>query len=160
MKQGLIAAFIALIADQASKIATLAYFANHVPPVKVTSFFNYVLAWNRGVSFSMFHSDKPLAPVVLTVVALMICGIVFYWMKNEKDVKTQICFGLILGGAIGNIVDRIRFGAVVDFLDFYVGTHHWPAFNIADSAICVGAGYILLWNLFFAPIEKPKGSDK
>ena len=78
----------------------------------------------------------------------------------EKNQTTINCFALIIGGALGNIADRIRFKAVVDFLDFHIGSYHWPAFNVADSAICIGAGAILIWNLFFAPTEKLSEPEK
>ena len=160
MKKGFICALTVLLADQIGKAFVLSHFAEYPASVEIAPFFNFVLAWNKGVSFSMFHSDHPAMPWVLVAVALMICAVVAHWLVTEKNPATQMCFGLILGGALGNVVDRIRFGAVVDFLDFHVAAHHWPAFNIADSAICVGAGVILVWNLFFAPIEKLSDPDK
>ena len=154
MKKGLIYAFIVFLTDQISKAYVLSYFSDHASPVYVTPFFNYVLAWNKGVSFSMLHSDHPLMPWILVTVSLLICAVILHWMSTEKSPATVSCFGLIVGGALGNVADRVRFKAVVDFLDFHIGDHHWPAFNIADSAICIGAGIILIWNLFFAPVEK------
>lgn len=123
-------------------------------------FFNFVLAWNKGVSFSLLHSNHPAMPWVLVTVALLICGVILHWMSMEKNQATINCFGLILGGALGNVIDRVRFRAVIDFLDFHIGTYHWPAFNVGDSAICIGAGIILIWNLFFAPIEKLSEPEK
>lgn len=157
MKKALLAAAVVLAADQASKQATLAFFDGKPKlSVELTSFFNYVLAWNKGVSFSMFHSDGPLTPWILIAVSLAICAVVFRWMKAEKDPFIRLSFGLILGGAIGNVVDRAHYGAVIDFLDFYWGRYHWPAFNVADSAICTGAGFILIKSLFFTPPETSK----
>lgn len=160
MKKGLLCALIVFLADQISKICVLAYFARHSPPVRITPFFNIVLAWNKGVSFSMFHSNHPAMPWILVTVSLLICAVILHWMSMEKNQKTINCFGLIVGGALGNVTDRIRIQAVVDFLDFHIGSYHWPAFNIADSAICVGAGIILIWNLFFTPIEKLSAPEK
>ncbi|MBO4520859.1 MAG: signal peptidase II [Alphaproteobacteria bacterium] len=154
MKKGLLCALIVFLADQLSKTWVLSYFANHSSPVRVTPFFNFVLAWNKGVSFSMFHSNHPAMPWVFVTVSLLICAVILYWMSVEKNKATICCFGLIVGGALGNVLDRIRFKAVVDFLDFHIDTYHWPAFNVGDSAICIGAGAILIWNLFFAPTEK------
>lgn len=154
MKKGLIYALIVFLLDQASKAAVLMHFRDSPAPVEITPFFNLVLAWNKGVSFSMFHSDHPVMPWVLTGVALLICAMIVHWMSMEKNQNTVNCFGLILGGALGNIFDRVHYGAVVDFLDFHIGVHHWPAFNIGDSAICIGAGIILIWNIFLAPAEK------
>ena len=154
MKKGLLYILIVFLADQISKACVLTYFADHVSPMRVTSFFNLVLAWNKGVSFSMFHSNHPAMPWVFVVVSLLICAVILHWMSMEKNQATINCFALIVGGALGNVFDRIRFQAVVDFLDFHIGPHHWPAFNVGDSAICIGAGIILIWNLFFAPVEK------
>lgn len=164
MKKGLLFALGAFAADQLSKFTVLYYFSHGGKNIEVTGFFNIVLAWNKGVSFSMFHSEKALAQWVLTAVALLICGVIVHWMSMEKDEKTKNCFGLILGGALGNVADRLIHGAVVDFLDFHLGVHHWPAFNVADSAICIGAGFILLWNIFILRPEdgllKAKNKDK
>ena len=144
MKTALFCALGVIIADQISKAAVLYYFSNGGHTVEVAPFFNIVLAWNKGVSFSLFHSQA-LAPWVLTLVALLICAVILHWMSMENDPKTRNCFGLILGGALGNVIDRVVHGAVVDFLDFHVGVHHWPAFNVADSAICVGVFSLLLF---------------
>ena len=163
MKKGLLYALIVFLADQLSKAWILSYFASHSSPVRITSFFNLVLAWNKGVSFSMLHSNHPAMPWILVTISLLICAVILYWMSIEKNQGTINCFALIVGGALGNVFDRIRFQAVVDFSDFHIGTYHWPAFNIGDSAICVGAGIILIWNLFFAPTEKlsdPKKEKK
>ena len=159
MKKGLLYALGVIIADQISKAAVLYYFSNGGQNIRVTPFFNIVLAWNKGVSFSMFHSDHALAPWILTLVALLICGVVVHWMTMERDEKTRNCFGLILGGALGNVIDRVIHGAVVDFLDFHAGVHHWPAFNVADSAICIGAFFILFWNIFVLRPDAPAASS-
>ena len=71
----------------------------------------------------------------------------FYWLKNEKDKVTQVALGLIMGGALGNVIDRVIYGAVFDFLDFHIGDTHWPAFNVADSCICIGAVIIVLQSI-------------
>lgn len=156
MKKGLISTLIVLIADQISKHLTLHFFMNHPMPYKVNDLLNYVLAWNRGVSFSMFHSNSPFTPWILVLVSLAICYMIFTWMKNEKNPKIVICFGFILGGALGNISDRVLYNAVIDFIDIHYQTHHWPAFNVADSAICVGACIILFYNVFFTNSKKNK----
>lgn len=153
MKKGLIYALIIFILDQLSKAAVLVYFSSDPTPVQVTPFFNLVLAWNKGVSFSMMHSDHPAMRWVLVAMALAICTLIIYWMRKETDPKTVNSFGIILGGAIGNIFDRIQYGAVIDFLDFHIGTYHWPAFNVADTAVCIGAAIILIWGVFLAPSE-------
>ena len=96
-------------------------------------------------------------PWILSLFALFICTCLVIWMRHEKDKWSRIGFALILGGAIGNVIDRLRFGGVVDFLDFYIGDYHWPAFNIADSAICIGV-FLILIRAFF--IKKELGEKK
>jgi signal peptidase II len=78
----------------------------------------------------------------------MVCGFLFYWMLKEVNRLKIVCFGLIIGGALGNVIDRIRFGAVLDFLEFHIATYHWPAFNLADSFICVGACILIALEIF------------
>ena len=96
-----------------------------------------------GVSFSMFNNYGSMGAWMLSAVAIVIVLMLFHWLKSEENRITQIALGLIMGGALGNVIDRVRFGAVFDFLDVHVGDAHWPAFNVADSCICVGAAVIL-----------------
>lgn len=118
--------------------------------ISVTPFFNLVLAYNTGVSFSMFNTHNPY---VLSALALAVCALLAWWMTRETDVWTRVGLALIVGGAIGNVIDRFLYGAVVDFLDFYIGSSHWPAFNVADSAICMGAVLVAL-RAFLSKKEK------
>lgn len=131
-----------LVADQLTKLWAMGdlilYRAKPVLP-----FFNLFLTLNRGISFSLLTHESPLMPLILAVLTLGISGLIGYWLYHEKDKTIRVGLALVLGGALGNLIDRIRLGAVVDFLDFYIGTHHWPAFNLADSAICIGVGLIL-----------------
>ena len=83
---------------------------------------------------------------------LLICSGVFFWMRKEKDVKINVGLSLVLGGALANIIDRVRLGYVVDFLDFHLNSSHWPAFNLADSFICLGA-FIIFIQIFFKKEE-------
>lgn len=150
-RQGLILAAVILIADQISKYFVLQYLAQQramVTGVEVTSFFNLVLVWNRGVSFGLFNQNDPVMPYLLMALAAVLVTLVARWLLKAETKLEAAAFGLIIGGAVGNVIDRIRFGAVVDFLDFYVADYHWPAFNVADSAIVIGACIILyLWGL-------------
>ncbi len=117
--------------------------------IYMTSFFNLVMAWNTGVSFSMFSGQGFYTWLFLIIVALGItCGFL-YWMWNEKRHMFGICYALVIGGALGNVIDRIRFGAVIDFLDFHVFGHHWPAFNVADMAVVTGISLLIIVSLFF-----------
>ena len=139
---------LVILCDFASKVLILNTLTKDMV-IEVAPFFNLVLAMNKGISFSMFSNA---GPYILTALALGICAFIVYLLFTEKDNFTRCCLSLILGGAIGNIIDRIRFKAVVDFLDFHAFGHHWPAFNVADSCICVGV--ILL--LFRMILKKEK----
>lgn len=113
----------------------------------IPGFFDIVHARNRGAAFSMFaDSTSPLRPFLLIGLSVAALLLVAGILRNASrlDRPTAIGLSLILGGAIGNVFDRIVSGAVTDFLDFYVGGLHWPAFNVADSAIVIGSGLLLL----------------
>ncbi len=139
-----------LVLDQLTKWLVLRSL-DPFEPVAVTPFFNLVLVWNRGVTFGMFREAGAWGPWLLTAAALAIGGFLVYWLRRETRRLARLALWLVLAGALGNVVDRLRFGAVVDFLDFHVSGYHWPAFNVADSAIVVGAGLILLDSLLLAP---------
>jgi signal peptidase II len=140
---GLSAVLIAL--DQLVKWVVLGYFSGRGTLQPVTAFFNLVLACNKGAAFS-FLADAPGWQTPLfagfAIVASMVVGVLI--VKNPA--KRLFCAGLalVLGGALGNLVDRLRFGCVVDFLDFHAAGWHWPAFNVADSAITLGAVALIL----------------
>lgn len=150
---GLIIAITTLLTDQLSKWVILEILALPTrEPIVITSFFRFTMVWNRGMSFGMLSSLGEYAPHFFTVVALSISGALLWWMRKETRLWLIAAQGLIIGGAIGNVIDRWRFGAVADFLDVHIGAHHWPAFNIADSAIFIGVA-LLMWDAF-------KGSDQ
>ena len=136
---GLGLSVLVMALDQLSKWIIVAYVMN--PPIKkeLTSFFNLVLTHNRGVSFGMFSTGTDTGKWVLISVALIITGFLIRWLFQSNSLFNVIALGLIIGGAMGNVIDRFLVGAVVDFLDFHAFGHHWPAFNVADAAIFVGA---------------------
>ena len=139
----LAAAIVAL--DQLTKWAVLGYFSNRHPREEITGFLNLVLVYNKGAAFSLFAEGTGWQTPLLVVFALVAAAIVTYLiLKNPQ--KRLLCLGLtlILGGAIGNLIDRLRFGQVVDFLDFHALGWHWPALNVADSGITVGAVLLIL----------------
>ncbi len=115
----------------------------------VTSFFNLVMAWNTGVSFSMLSNHGVHMVYFLIVVALAITILFAYWLWKANNHLHGICYALVIGGALGNVLDRARFGAVIDFLDFHAMGRHWPAFNIADMAIVCGISVLIIVSLFF-----------
>lgn len=126
------------------------------PPRLIAVFpgFNLTLVYNRGVSWGALHW---LGPWALSVLALAISAALIIWMRKAETRLLAVALGMVVGGAVGNVIDRFLFGAVVDFLDFYVpGTDwpHWPAFNVADSGIVVGVALIILDGLFADRREK------
>ncbi len=147
---------VVLVADQLSKKLALESLAEGRPVSIVEGLFNLTLVYNPGAAFGMFAGlPDTQRRVTLLFVAFLALLAVFYMLRDTKgDRISQIALVCILGGAIGNIVDRFRFDAVVDFLDFYWGAYHWPAFNIADSAICLGVAVLMFRMLFPA-----KGSE-
>jgi signal peptidase II len=148
LARGLTVALIVVILDQLSKAAILAHFADPAfTGERVTTFFNLVLTYNRGMSFGLFNAGPGGAGVnalLFSLVAAAIVAGLIYWLSRVTSPLLAVAIGLIIGGAIGNVIDRIRVGAVVDFLDFHIRFWHWPAFNLADSAICVGVAAMLL----------------
>ncbi len=144
---GLLIALFIIILDQVSKYIIFTHVLTELPYIAVMPSFNLIKAWNTGVSFSMFDDYGVLGAVCLVLVALLIVAFLLHWLRSEKTGFVQVALGFVIGGAIGNVIDRIRFGAVFDFLDFYVGTYHWPAFNVADSFICIGAFMLIFQEL-------------
>jgi signal peptidase II len=141
-------AILVIAADQVTKW-WIVYEVMALPRViEVTPFFNLVMTWNPGISFGLFDIGSPLNALVLSVLALLIVAILLVWLYRSDRLFIGTGIGLISGGAIGNVIDRIRFGAVADFLDFHVAGYHWPAFNVADSMITIGAVMIVLDTLF------------
>jgi signal peptidase II len=143
-----IAALLTLLLDQASKILVLNIFQpGEVRPV-IDGIFNLTLTFNRGAAFGLWSWLTPgFRELVLGITVLIAMGVVVYFLTRPyyQNALSQVALAGILGGALGNIIDRIRLGAVVDFLDVYYESYHWPAFNIADSAICIGVGILILF---------------
>ena len=110
----------------------------------VFDFFNIVFTLNPGTSFSLFRAMGESAPMILIIATGFITGFILYYLCRRAKSYEVVPLAMIAGGAIGNLIDRIRFGAVIDFLDFHVGGWHWPAFNVADICIVVGVGLYLL----------------
>lgn len=156
MQLALSLAAIVLLLDQASKWIILGLFAQPPLFVEVTGFFNLVLAYNYGVSFGILNTESAWKPWALSALALVIVGILLFWLRREQQRWFSIGVGLVIGGALGNVIDRLRLGAVVDFLDFHLGTWHWPAFNVADSAVVTGVVILLLDGLFR---RRPEGKN-
>ena len=133
---------IVFLLDFVSKFWVMRTLIPH-DPIPVFPCFNLYLTFNKGVSFSMFSAQSAMGVWALIGLTAGISALIIYLIQKETEKLARIGYALVLGGAIGNLIDRIRFGAVVDFLDFYLGSYHWPTFNVADSAICIGAALIL-----------------
>lgn len=116
--------------------------------LQILPFFDLVMAWNRGVSFGILNNDGRWNAVLLSVLSVAISIGLIVWMRKAQSRLVLLALGGIVGGALGNVIDRIRWGAVADFLDVHVMGYHWPAFNLADSAISVGAVLLVLDALF------------
>ena len=151
---GLILAVCVFGLDQISKPWILSVFDGGVRFVEVTPFFNLVLVYNRGVSFGLLSNDSSFGPYILAGLAIAIALAIYYFLLRKTDKRIMvIACGLIIGGAFGNALDRLVYGAVVDFLDFHIAGYHWPSFNVADCAIVVGAFLIAYDGLFGTPNE-------
>ena len=147
-------ALLVLVLDQVSKGWVLANFRLMDRQV-VTSFFNLVLVFNAGASFSFLADAGGWQKWFFVALALGISAWLLVMLhKHAAERLLPAALSLILGGALGNVVDRLRFDAVVDFLDFHLAGYHWPAFNVADSAIFIGVALMLL-HQFLQPKEAP-----
>ena len=137
-------ALIILVIDLLTKrwVESSLFFGQQIP---ITSYFNLVLTYNAGAAFSFLSEESGWQRWFLSSIAIGASIFIVYLLHKNKDQKLLcISLSLILGGALGNLWDRITLGHVVDFLDFYVGTYHWPAFNVADAAIVVGAALLII----------------
>ena len=143
-----------LVSDQLTKWWIVFHVMQPPKVIEVTPFFNLVMGWNYGVSFGMLNSISELSIWLLPCIVLAITLGLLVWLFRVDQLRQALGLGFIIGGAIGNLIDRIHFGAVADFLDFHAGGYHFPAFNIADSAITIGALALFLDTLF-PRVEKP-----
>ncbi|MCZ4281740.1 signal peptidase II [Kiloniella laminariae] len=152
--RALLLAILILGLDQASKWFILIEVMNPPRVIEVTDFFDLVLTYNTGVSFGLFGSDSPWRPFILAGAAMAIVIGMFVWLYKEPSCRLALSVGLICGGAMGNVIDRILHVGVVDFLSFTLSWlpwqifNPWPAFNLADSTIFIGVVILLCDGLF------------
>ncbi len=142
---GILAALLVLVIDQASKWWILEIF--HLPErgsVELLPVLNLTMVWNQGVTFGLFHQDTAAGPWILAGVALAVVVLLGIWLARAESTLVAIALGAIAGGAVGNIIDRLRFGAVIDFIHAHAFGWSWYVFNIADAAIVCGVAALLL----------------
>jgi signal peptidase II len=159
LRPGVIAALAVLALDQASKIWLLRVFdIGRLGAVRVTPFFDLVLAWNPGISFGWFQNDSPAAQIILMIVKAVAVIVLAVWMARSRTLLATVGLGLIIGGAIGNAIDRFAYGAVVDFALFHLqiggNTYNWYVFNLADVAIVAGVAALLYDSFLGVPAAK------
>ena len=159
LRAGLMVAAVTLVLDQASKLWLLYVFElGQRGAVKVTPFFDLVLAWNVGISFGWFQTDSQLGQVALMAIKAVAVIVLGIWMARSSTLLATLALGLIIGGAIGNGIDRFLHGAVVDFALFHIDiggkTFNWYVFNLADVAIVVGVAGLLYDSFLGVPVSK------
>jgi signal peptidase II len=158
MARWLALAALIVVADQATKYAAVAYFSTH-PPVAVTPFFNLLLVYNPGAAFSFLSEAGGWQRFFFITIALAASAWILVLLRKHSGERLfALALTLILAGAVGNVIDRIRVGLVVDFLDFHAFGWHWPAFNVADMAISCGAA-LLVWDAF-RPRPAPRRNEQ
>jgi signal peptidase II len=159
LRPGIIAALAVLVLDQASKLWLLFVFdIGHRGAVRVTPFFDLVLAWNPGISFGWLQNDSQLVQIGLMIIKAVAVIILAIWMARSRTLVATVALGLIIGGAIGNAIDRFAYGAVVDFALFHLqiggNTFNWYVFNLADVAIVAGVAALLYDSFLGVPAAK------
>jgi signal peptidase II len=159
LRPGIIAAIAVLALDQTSKLWLLHVFdLPHRGAVKVAPFLDLVLAWNVGISFGWFQSDNQATQIILMIIKAVAVIVLAIWMARSRTLIATVALGLIIGGAIGNAIDRFAYGAVVDFALFHVQigekTFNWYVFNLADVAIVAGVAALLYDSFLGVPAAK------
>lgn len=155
LRHGLVAAAAVIVIDRVSKAWLLDYLADMTGRVELAPFFNLVMVWNRGISFGLFQSGEA-GRWLLTALSLVIVAGLSVWLYRARVWYLAVAIGAVIGGALGNVIDRLLYGAVADFFDFHAAGYHWPAFNVADAAIVSGVGVIVLLSLLTAEDEPKK----
>jgi len=146
-------AIVVIILDQMTKWWILTSVMTPPQRIPVTGIFDLVLVYNRGVSFGLLGGAPSWATAALIVFALLLSMALCIWMWRADSLLLGTALGFVVGGALGNVIDRFLHGAVVDFLDFHAAGYHWPAFNVADSAITIGVVILIIDSLKSKPVE-------
>lgn len=136
--------------DQATKAIVRHTLTPYVPHPVIPGFFNWTLAFNTGAAFSFLAEHPQWSRWLFSAIAIGVSAILVRWLAHtsRRDWRTALPLALVIGGALGNLIDRLRMGRVTDFIQVYIGTWPFPAFNVADSAISVGAALLVVFGLF------------
>jgi len=157
----IIPALVVIILDQVSKLIVAGSIKYYESIPVIEGFFNLVHVRNRGMAFGLMNRpDAQFTFYFLIAATITVVILLFFWVDSLKGRDRRMILGLslIVGGAVGNLIDRIRLKEVIDFLDFFIGKYHWPAFNLADSSITVGALWVAI-NIFFFSSSNDKKTD-
>tara|TARA_R110002072_G_scaffold106341_3_gene231862 strand:- start:639 stop:1148 length:510 start_codon:yes stop_codon:yes gene_type:complete len=146
----IVLASMVIVIDQVTEQVVLSYIQDNSESIRIAPFFNLVWVGNEGISFGMLQG-LPYGQYLISVFALMITGFFFMWLLRSRSLWMGCALGLIIGGAVGNTIERLMFGHVIDVLDFHVAGYHWPTFNLTDSAIFIGVVLIVFYELFRKP---------
>ena len=155
---GVAAALVTLVLDQIAKLYTL--FVYDLPvrePVHLTPFLDLIVVWNRGISYGLFQQHTEAGRWILVAVSLAAALALSVWIRRTEGRLLAACLGLIVGGAVGNAIDRVAYGAVFDFIHFHIGSFSWYVFNVADAAIVAGV-FGLIYDSFV--LEKRRTQRK
>ncbi len=143
----LLIAALVIVLHQLAQTVVYDWIEAHGGQLQILPFFNLVEVWNPGISFGMFR-NLAYGQWILSVVSAVITLVMLGWLWRAHSSWIASALSLVIGGAVGNLIDRVRFGAVADYLDFHAFGYHWPAFNVTDMAICVGVFFLVADGLF------------
>ena len=141
--------------DQITKKFIIEYFDTNNSIIFLTSFLNFDLIWNDGIAFGLLGFDNPSSYNLVTFIIAFVILVVFYFIIISKNYMSYF-YSMVAGGALGNFIDRIRFSAVPDFIDFHIGNYHWFVFNIADIFISLGVFCLIIAEIFYKKIDDEK----
>jgi len=159
--RALIFSAILIVLDQASKAWLIGVMEDRgFATLALAPFFNLVMVWNPGVSFGLFGGDPAETRWILAGLNLVVSVFLFVWMLRAEGPLPRFALAAVIGGAIGNAIDRLNYGQVADFFDFHVAGWHWPAFNVADIAISCGVAVLLLDSLFGRRVGARNGNHE
>ncbi len=157
-KLGLTVAIVILFADWVSKYLLIGYMTELGHGLYLLPFVNLVMVWNPGISFGLFASPGGQRWILVILSMVIVIGLMI-WLRRTDRRLLKFAIGGLIGGALGNVWDRVYYGAVADFFDIHVFGYHWPAFNIADSAITIGV-VLIIYDAFVTAKDEPKeGKD-